>query len=463
MYSTYLGGTSFDQAVAIAVNSAGEAYVAGNASSTDFPTTSGAFQTASHGFQDAFVTKFNASGNALAYSTYLGGSATDTANGIAIDGSGNAYVAGITASANFPTTSGAFQTSFGGGAQTGFLTKVNPTGTALAYSTFLGGTSADNMSGVDVDGAGDAYVTGYAISSDFPTTSGALKTTLIGGSDVYVAKFNPAGSALIYSTLIGGPSSSESVWANAIAVDSAGNSYVTGVVQSNDYPVTPGAIQTSQGGANDTFMTELNPTGSALVYSTFLGGSDVDSGNAICVDSSGNVYVAGETASANFPVTTGAFQITNNSPTRGNAFITKFTPPTSVSPGVSLSTTSLTFANQAINTTSAAKSVTLTNNGTADLSVTAVATTGSFAVSGTCISSSPIAPNGTCTENVTFAPATTGTLTGTLSFTDNASSSPQSVALTGTGVLPAPTATTTALTASASSAVVGGSVPLRRR
>ena len=203
VYSTYLGGTSADQGNGIAVDTAGDAYVTGLTYSTDFPTTAGAYQTSPGGGADAFVTKLNPTGTALVYSTYLGGMSDDYGAGIAVDTAGNAYVTGCTESTDFPTTPGAYQTSHGGGADA-FVTKLNPTGTALVYSTYLGGTNDDRGNGIAVDTAGDAYVTGQTTSTDFPTTAGGFQTPYGGDQDAFVAKLNPTGTALIYSTYLGG-------------------------------------------------------------------------------------------------------------------------------------------------------------------------------------------------------------------------------------------------------------------
>ncbi|MHB8747788.1 MAG: SBBP repeat-containing protein, partial [Aggregatilineales bacterium] len=330
VYSMYLGGSGNDQGSAIAVDSGNNVYVVGLTvgnfrGGSNFPTTGGAYQTFVNGSYDAFVTKLNASGSALVYSTYLGGSGLEKANAIAVDASGNAYVAGYTYSPDFPTTTGAFQTTNGGGncsvynCGDAFLTKLNPTGTGLIYSTYLGGTGFDEASGVGFDLGGGAYVAGLTMSSNFPTTSGAAQKTFGGGADdAFVAKFNANGSALIYSTYLGGTGNDA---ANAIAVDGlTGNVYVTGLT-SGSFPIIGAYQSTYGGGTNDAFVTKLNPAGSAFVYSTYLGGGGNDSGNAIVEDSSGDVYLAGETVSPNFPVTAGAFQITFGGGTNG--FVTK--------------------------------------------------------------------------------------------------------------------------------------------
>jgi hypothetical protein len=317
-YSTYLSGDGYHAGCAIAVDAIGNAYVTGQTDSGNFPTTPGAFQTSyGAGYMDAFVTKLNAAGSALVYSTYLGGSGYDWAGGIAVDAAGNAYVTGYTDSSDFPTTPGAFQRTYGGadyGPYTrrgiAFVAKLEAVGSVLVYSTYLGGSNDVFASGIAVDATGNAYVTGYTASSDFPTTTGAFQTSYGGGYyDAFVAKLNAAGSALVYSTYLGG--SCSEVRASSIAVDASGNAYVTGYVYwlySGDFPTTPGAFQTSFGGSggsySEAFITKLNADGSDLVYSTYLGGNG---GYAIAVDATGNAYVTGNTY-GNFPTTPGAFQ-----------------------------------------------------------------------------------------------------------------------------------------------------------
>src|SRR5882762_8523809 len=282
-YSTYLGGSGFngsglDLGVGIAVDADGNAYVVGWTNSSNFPTTAGAFQTTFGGGTnfDTFVTKLNPTGSALVYSTYLGGSGSDAGRKIAVDAAGNAYVVGQTSSSNFPTTTGAFQTSFGGGYSDAFLTKLNSTGSALVYSTYLGGTGEDDGSGISVDADGNAYVAGFTASADFPATAGAFQTTFGGGyGDAFVAKLDPTGSALIYSTYLGG-TDSDAAGNPGLAVDASGNAYVTGETASTDFPTTAGAFQTTLSGYQNAFVTKLDPSGSALVYSTYLGGSITD-------------------------------------------------------------------------------------------------------------------------------------------------------------------------------------------
>jgi hypothetical protein len=316
VYSTYLGGNSYDTSSRVAVDSSGNAYVTGQTSSTDFPTTPGAFQTIFGGRSDAFVTKFNPSGSGLVYSTYLGGSLWDEGSGIAVDSAGNAYVTGATGSADFPTMN-PLQPTFGGGYDDAFVSKLNPMGSQLVYSTYLGGSGPDAGLGIAVDGAHNAYITGGTSSTNFPVTPGAFQTACPLNcryeSHAFVTKVNATESALSYSTYLSGNFAEGS---SGIAVDSAGNAYVTGVTNSANFPTTPGAIQRKCNGGSycakygDAFVTKFNPKGSALAYSTYLGGSSYDQARGIAVDSAGNSYVTGATDSSNFP-TKNAFQATN--------------------------------------------------------------------------------------------------------------------------------------------------------
>ena len=430
VYSTYLGGSSADEGIAIAVDSSGSAYVTGWTTSTNFPTTGSAFQAAKQGAatsSDVFVTKLNAAGSALVYSTYLGGgtsgsgtstyASNDNGSGIAVDSSGNAYVTGTTQSTNFPTTAGAFQIANAGGTgcytaasptfcADAFVTKLNPTGSALVYSTYLGGVDYDYGYAIAVDSSGNAYVTGSTFSTNFPTLSPFQSAHASDSTrrDAFVTKLNAAGSGLSYSTYLGGNNSdggtgiavdasgnayvtgytfstnllvssnayqkvngggtsctgvacadafvakfntngtgsyftylggSAADGATAIAVDSSGNTYVTGYTSSSNFPTSASAFQKTYGGSQDAFVTKLNSAGSALLYSTYLGGSGNDQGNGIAVDSSGNAYVTGFTLSTNFP-TLIPFQAANG----GNfdAFVAKLNPALSGSASLIYST-----------------------------------------------------------------------------------------------------------------------------
>ncbi len=312
IYSTYLGGSSLDGGNSIAVDSAGSAYVTGTTYSTNFPTTAGALETtckscgANNG--DVFITKFSSSGSALVYSTYLGGNNNDYGIGITVDKSGNAYVIGQTASANFPTKN-PLQRTYGGGSYDAFVAKINPSGSALVYSTYLGGNTEDLGQAIAVDSAGNAYVTGQTDSTNFPTMH-PLQAANAGGGDAFVAEINSKGSQLVYSTYLGG---SNLDYGDGIAVDAAGSAYVTGSTYSTDFP-TKNSVQAALAGDWDAFVTKISPSGSALAYATYLGGSGGDgvggSGYGIAVDSTGSAYVTGYTASGTFPTTPGAFQTT---------------------------------------------------------------------------------------------------------------------------------------------------------
>lgn len=337
VFSTYLGGGSYDYGNSVAVDSSGSAYIVGYTGSTDFPLA-GPIQGTKAGEYDVFVAKLSPAGNALVYSTYLGGAGGDSLGyGIAVDSSGNAYITGSTDSANFPTASPLYATN--AGISDAFIAKINPTGSGLLYSTYLGGTRHDSGKAIALDSWGNAYVTGYTTSADFPTVSPLQahqiqtqtdlygRTTYIG--DAFVAKLNPTGSALSYSTFLGGTSSDYSTSIAArISMDAYGNLsggvYVTGYTTSTNFPVAAPFYATNSG-AVDVFVTKYNPTGSALAYSTYLGGAASDYGFAIAVDPTGNAYITGSTYSTNFPTATPIYgpRIDPYGSYLGDAFVTK--------------------------------------------------------------------------------------------------------------------------------------------
>jgi len=371
LYITYLGGKGDDVGSAIAVDSAGNAYVTGYTSSTDFPTVKGSYQTTYGGqgagrnlpaFGDAFVAKLNPTGTALVYSTYLGGSNDEKGAAIAVDSSGSAYVGGATLSNNFPTKN-AYQATYKGSGGNpdlcsgcgplvnfgdGFIAKVTPDGTGLVFSTYLGGALDDAVTAIALDGAGNVYAGGSTLSSDFPTLSayqskygGAASDSaqpVIKVGDGFVAKFDATGK-LVYSTYLGG-SGDDAVM--AIAADATGAAYVTGFTTSSNFPVTANTAQhnfTGPAGVSgikgfawgDAFVAKLAPSGSSLVWATYLGGSDDDAGMAIAVDAGGNAIVGGFANSTNLAVTSGAQQKTfggTNGPPyfsdpTGDAFLAK--------------------------------------------------------------------------------------------------------------------------------------------
>jgi hypothetical protein len=313
-WSSYLGGSENDYGQGIAVDGSGNVYVTGVTSSADFPTTGGFATTYGGGYSDAFVTKVNADGQNLAWSSYLGGSALDWGNGIAVDGSGNVYVTGYTYSSDFPTPAG-FDTTYGGGFGDAFVTKVTAGG-GLAWSSYLGGGGGEVGYGIAVDGSGNVYVTGTTPSTDFPTTGG-FDTTLGGNDDAFVTKVNANGQSLAWSSYLGG---SGNDYGNGIAVDGSGNVYVTGYTSSTDFPTT-GGFATTLGGPWDAFVTKVNANGQGLAWSSYLGGSGNDYGGDIAVDGSGNVYVTGRTQSTDFPTLAG-FDTTYGGGGYYDAFVT---------------------------------------------------------------------------------------------------------------------------------------------
>ena len=329
LYTTYLGGSQQDVATGIAVNAAGEVFVSGYSASPDFPTTAGAFDPActdtspSDGFcdegQEAVIVKLNASGNALVYASYLGGQGDDQATAIAIDGSGNAFLTGSTASGNFPKANPFAGGDVFAGTQDAFVAKFNASGSALLYADYLGGSATDVGRDIAVDSSGNAYLTGYTASTDFPVSAGALDSLCgtngqcdglvddnqdgqfetIHTFDAFVTKIGSNGS-LLYSTYLGGERYD---YGNAIAVDGSGRAYVAGETRSANFPaaVSTASFQDTIAGSYDGYLTRLNAAGSALDFFSYLGGGSGDSITAIAVDSQGDIYAAGSSLSRAFP------------------------------------------------------------------------------------------------------------------------------------------------------------------
>ena len=321
-YSTYWGGSGGDVGMGIALDSNGNAYGTGYTTSADFPVTNAA-QTVLGGAQNAFVDEIDATGTVLLYSTYLGGSGTDQANGIEVDAGGAAYIVGTTNSADFPVTN-ALRATLSNGYDNAFAAELASGGGALVFSTYLGGSgSAANTSGdygqaLALDSAGAVYLGGYTYSADFPMTN-AFQTGLNGIINGFITKLNPQGVGMAYSTYLGG---SNQDGCFGIAVDASGNAYITGVATSANFPVTNAAgLDAAFGGNQNAFAAEINAGDTALVYSTYLGGSGTDLGNGIAVDPQSNAYVAGYTSSANFPVTNAVQSSLSN--TSANAFLTE--------------------------------------------------------------------------------------------------------------------------------------------
>ncbi|BCB77874.1 hypothetical protein Pflav_042840 [Phytohabitans flavus] len=305
VYSTFLGGFDIDDILAIALDGSGQAYVAGQTASSNFPTTSGAFDTTANGEYDGFVAKFNASGSQLVYSTRLGGTDNELPSAIAVDAAGNAVVGGSTRSAGFPTTPGTLQPVHAGGAFIdlfdGFVTKVDPTGSALVWSTFLGGDKPESVSEVILDASGNTYILGGTQSPTFPTTPGTFDTTFDGTSQSFAAKLDPSASTLLYSTFLGKASGGSG------ALTEDGSLWFAGGGAPDAF-VSPDAWDPQfSGGASDAYVAKLNPAATALDYASFLGGTDSDGAFDVALDPAGNVYLSGRTFSADFPTTAGAF------------------------------------------------------------------------------------------------------------------------------------------------------------
>lgn len=589
VYSTLLGGTSFNQANAVAVDGSGNAYVAGYTLSTDFPVVGGLTPNAPNGDFDAYVAKVAPDGKSLVYSTYLGGALEDRATGIAVDAAGDAFVTGFTLSTNFPTAGTPFQAANKGGFD-GFVAELNAAGSALTFSTYLGGTQDDKPSGIALDSAGDAIVTGITTSADFPTTATAPQTALVGGQAAFATALNPAGSAELYSTYIGGHALVNGMetgvtTANAVAVDASGNAYVAGSTNATSgFPVTAGALeganqggidafvavvqrsgtrfqyvtylggskkdeanaiavdlngdafiagdtsssdlytkaglnnasafQQSLSGSNDAFVTELNNSGSALLYGTYLDGNQTSQANGIAIDKSNNAYVVGTTTSIGFPTTSNAQQpaigkagdaffskldsvgqnllystfLGGVSLDNGNAvtidaagdlflvgstassdfpvtagafqttqnslsdaFVAKFA---SAAQGV-FSPSSIGFVAQSVSVASTATAVTFTNGGEKPLVIASIKLQGPYTETDTCgANASTLQPTQSCTINVVFTPTALGAQNGELDITDNSPAGVEKLPITGTGgaftVTVAPTTITIAAGSSAS-------------
>jgi hypothetical protein len=503
VFSTYLGGSGYyspsgtsgysaagegDAGNSIAVDSAGNSYITGSTYSADFPVTSGAFQAvnnAANAFENAFITKLNPTGTALIYSTYLGGSNSDYGSAIVADGSGDAYVTGKASSINFPISVNAFQTINNAAAlksSNAFVTKLNSTGTGLQYSTYLGGSdnglayAGDYGTGIAVDGSGNAYVTGYAYSTNFPVTAGAYQAVNNAATlkldNAFVAKLNSAGTGLLYSTYLGGSGSSSADTGDygiGITVDGSDNAYVVGIASSSNFPITAGAYQTTLPQYyTSPFIAKLNlsngipsPTVTVTPSSSTITASQALMVTVVVNSASGSPTPTGSVTLTGGGYTSGAEPLSSGSVTIDipadslatgvNTLTATYTPDSSSSstydsstgtssvtvttPTVTLSPTSLTFAAQTTGSTSVAQTITLMNSGTAALTITSISASGDFAETQTCGSS--VATGATCAISVAFTPTAAGSRTGTLTITDNAGGSPQTVALSGTGTPPA--------------------------
>jgi hypothetical protein len=428
VYSTFLGGSDgIEVANSIAIDADGNAYVTGYTNSTRFDITPDAFQKTLGGNDDAFITKFNPSGSALIYSTYLGGRDYDYGNSIAIVVSGNAYVTGSTESTDLDITSNAFQKTKGDNLEYGndvFITKLNPTGSALVYSTYLGGSGDDYGYSIAIDANVNAYVTGYTKSPDFDITSNAFQNTYGGGNeyggDAFITKLNPTGLFLVYSTYLGGSGADEAL---SLAIDDSGNAYVTGSTKSTDFDITADAYQSIfWEGDIDAFVTILNSNGSTLIYSTYLGGNEWDFGIYIAIDNSKVPYVIGNTRSEGFDITPGAFQTTfqGDSKYTDNIFITKLSIIDSTDNTITLSSAAGTD-NQTKCLNTAITNIIYNTTGATGATFTGLpaGVTGAFAANKVTISGTPtVAGTFNYTVNLTGGSGTVKAI-GTITVTPN--------------------------------------------
>ena len=467
IYSSYLGGSGADFGQGIAVDSSGNAYVTGTTQSTNFPTVN-SYQPINNGGEDAFISKVNFTGEQLLYSTYLGGSQADVGQAITLDSNNNAYVTGYTFSTDFPLSS-PVQSTLGGGADA-FVTELNAAGSALTFSTYLGGSGDDRSYGISLDGNNNVYVAGATSSANFPTTSGVFQPNLRGASNAFVSQLSHGGTTLVYSTFLGGTGTDQG---NAIAVTSSGIAFVTGYTNSSDFP-TQAPIQAVLGLSNnglcgsapcsDAFVTQLNSTGSALIYSTFLGGNGPDFGQGVAVDSNGNPYITGSTSSTNFPAIWGGSYKSSLTGTSGNAFIAKISTPSPDNiPNLAILPSTVNFGNETITVTSPLQQILLVNPSTTPLTITNISvglvglSSTVFQESDNCIGTIQ-GGSAYCTMNVSFTPGTLGNVTDTITVYDNAggtAGNDQTINLTGTGVTAATAVTVQPSSLSFSSQAVG--------
>jgi hypothetical protein len=325
LYSTFLGGTGLDDLYALEVGADGSAYVGGFTSSQDFPTTPDSYSPTANG-SDAFIARLDPSGSSLIYATYLGGSENaDKINGLALAPDGTVYATGQTLSEDFPTTPGAFDRVMNddgqGGVYDAFVSVLDPDGSDLIYSTFLGGDHSDYGHALTVAADGTAYVTGEAQSTDFPTTPGAFDETYNGGGDPFITRLSPDGSDVAFSTFIGGEAIDTG---KAITLGAGRDVYITGNTSSTTYPTTLGAFDRTFNGLNDAFATKLEASGASLIYSTFLGGGNTDSGKDLAIDPGGSLNLVGNTNSPDFPTTPRAFDRVMAG--TGDAFVSRLDP-----------------------------------------------------------------------------------------------------------------------------------------
>lgn len=448
LYSTYLGGNGSDIPVKVAIDSLSDAYVAGTTSSTNFPVAN-AYQSTAQPNQGGvygnygFLTKFSPDGSSLIFSTYFGGSSNQSSScsptpcwpqpassitGMALDASGNTYLAGTTNTYNFPTTSGAYLTTntTSQNASVGFVSKLSASGN-LGYSTYFYETFGfTDITGIVADSSGSAYITGLSFSDGtFPITSTSICDPAVSAtacSYAFVTKFDPTAATLAYSTFLGPNNYAAPA---AIVLDQNNDAYVLASTSSSSFTTVNGLA--AYAGGNDILLVEIDPAAGSQIFATYLGGSSDETATAMAMDSSGNLYITGTTDSTDLPTTQQAFQ--RNAGGNSDGFVMKIAFATA--PVASLTPGSLTFASQAVGTTSAQQQVVLNNIGGSALTISSIVAGGDFAQTNNCGSS--VAVSGSCTLSVTFSPTASGTRTGSVTITDDAAGSPHVVTLSGTG------------------------------
>ena len=452
IYASYLGGSGDDEARGIALSTTGEAHVVGTTESANFPGATREQKAAcAGGCSRAFVVKMNASGSSLMYATFLGGSGRNSANAIALDLSGAAYIAGHTYAKDFAVTAGVFQTNSSHTACSGrecadvFVMKLSTNGVVL-YASRFGGQGDQTANAIAVDTRGNAYVAGRTDSTNFATTANAYQSKLPNhAGSAFVIKLNPMGSGLVYSTYLGGASSDEAM---GIAVDERGRAVVAGATSSTTFPTTSSALQRTLAGTLGAFLASLNERGTALGYSTLLSGSRSDGATAVALDSQGNVYVVGNTESKNFPISHGLHGTLDG---QGSAFVAKISLPASGG-FAQFAPNPLTFANVPFGSTSAAQTSTLSNTSkTNTFTINTISITGTnpadFATTaaGTCHNGLTIAALGSCTVSVTYTPRVSGGESAIVAVASDAVNSPTQLFLQGNGSGPFATLSTKSL------------------
>ena len=420
IYSTFLGGSDYDDAKAIAIDTTGAAYVTGMTASPDFPTTSGAFQSQLIDV-DAYVAKVSPDGALLLYSTLIGGTGFDAGMAIAVDSAGRAYVAGTTQASDFPLKS-ALQATFGD-PWDGFVLRLNAAGTDLEFSTYLGGQGTQQALGIALDSHDDIYVAGYTDSADFPIKNAFQPSYGGGATNGFVTKIRNDGSAIVYSTFFGGSDGGDKL--NAIAVDAVGSAYVAGQ-GGPDFPVVSGLL--SYRGMNDAVVAKLSPDGSRLLYSTFAGGSGADAANGIALDPLGRIVLTGQTSSSDFPVTAGAFQ--TNLRGTSDAFVVRLTESAAASPLFS-APREIAIGAAYVGQWSGSQSIQIANVGASSLIISSLIGSSNVKVTTSCVT---IQPGTACPVSLAILPSVLGDQSGTITVYDNAPDSPQTITVHATGV-----------------------------